>query len=610
MFKKLSAILCLLSILASLISCSDTDVNNNDGTLSFTESADKNYTFDASESPDILTTTYIGTTMNSPELPMPEKDENGIFILSCADDFVWLSDYVNNHNDLLDSSFSARLANDVDLSNIKSWTPVGANRSCVFKGTFDGGNFTVSGLKMGSADVGAGDYAGLFGITLDGVIKNLNVRDFEIYGDNFVSGICASSGGVIQNCTADVKLYGKTNLGAICGFCSGSIEECTSLGTIEGSDNMIGGICGYLFNGSAKYCKNSSYVGGQNCVGGILGYCEKGVVENCDNSADISAVSYAGGICGRSDSDNVYAYFDELQAVKYIGEGSDESGKIIHCSNFGNVDASSMHAGGICGYSNSYIAHSQNSAEITAVSHAAGIAAESHNGAFFDISNTGSISAKEGYAAGIVAVTYSPVVLAMNIGETTSDGGRAAGIAVDVSNTDIVSCMSAGKVDGFDVASGICCLIQGRLIGCAILSLVSCDNKGGAFSLFAEAGQNVEGVGLFCLNNTAPNVVPATKDGIKYTKITENDIKNGSLAFNLSQYVSGEETPFWGYNIEEKADYPILTYDISIKVYKVTKYSRCDKSGSTSSAFSNVDEDIVPEHNFRNGICRVCGAAE
>lgn len=608
MIKKFTAVICLLIITAQLLSCSGTD--GIGGGLSSVQGMPGVSSVPLTSNDNVVTTspgTAGGTFV--PNLAEPEIDESGVYVLTCAEDFLWLSDYVNG-SELMTDTFSARLANDVDLSSIKNWTPIGADGSHMFKGVFDGCGFTVSGLKIGSKTESAGNYAALFGATLGGVIKNLNVRDFVIYGDTFAAAICASNGGIIENCEGDAKVYGLTNVGVICGFNSGTVYNCTSRGTVKGSENMIGGICGYLFNGKVEYCYNSANINGYIYVGGIVGYSEKGIIDNCTSWASVNAGFYVGGICGRSDSDNIYVYDEDILNLRNVSEENGEGGRITNCRNSGMVTASDTEAGGICGYSNAYIANCYNDAVIRAESLAAGIAAEAHNGAFYNVKNDGTVITGGGHAAGIVAITHAPVVLADNHGIVRSEMGRAAGIAVEIIENDIVSCLSSGSIKAVEMASGICCVAEGRIIGCASLSQITCESAADAYAILGALGiGDAEVKDCFYLKNSAHAATGNELDRSGCTQITDSDIYSGMLSYNLDKHVD-DMTVCWGQDLTTDMNtMPELNSNGS-KVFLVTKYSRCDMTGKTESVYSNTNKDIVPDHNFKNGKCSVCKITE
>ena len=80
------------------------------------------------------------------------------------------------------------LENDLDLSNVANWEPIGCYEADyefapaewwrhAFKGVFDGQGHTIRGLRVTELH---GDKAGLFGTMADGEILNLNMEDSQL----------------------------------------------------------------------------------------------------------------------------------------------------------------------------------------------------------------------------------------------------------------------------------------------------------------------------------------------------------------------------------------------------------------------------------------------
>ena len=90
--------------------------------------------------------------------------------ISTAAELQNFRDSVNNGNTY--EGQTVTLEAQVDLSSI-SWNSIGTEEH-PFKGTFDGGGKTVTGLNAETEDM----YAGLFGYN-SGTIKNLNVETTE-----------------------------------------------------------------------------------------------------------------------------------------------------------------------------------------------------------------------------------------------------------------------------------------------------------------------------------------------------------------------------------------------------------------------------------------------
>ena len=95
-------------------------------------------------------------------------DGQGNYTVTSAEGLKNLAELVNNG----DTDINITLDNDIDLSDI-NWTPIGDyyNR---YTGTFDGGNYTITGLTV----TGSNEYAGLFGrIGSGGTVKNVVLKD-------------------------------------------------------------------------------------------------------------------------------------------------------------------------------------------------------------------------------------------------------------------------------------------------------------------------------------------------------------------------------------------------------------------------------------------------
>ena len=188
------------------------------------------------------------------------------------------------------------LAADIDLSDY-DWTPIG-NATYPFKGNFDGRGHCVNGLKVMKVETVSGAaYAGLFGCTSVGILRNLGVRLAD-------EGIQANSTG------------GSAYAGGIAGYAH-NIFNCYVVGegTIEasfsgeGNNIYAGGIVGYLDDdGSLINCYATVNVKvepkGIVNVGGIVGYGSSNSTISCTYATgDVETGTgakfyYAGGICG------------------------------------------------------------------------------------------------------------------------------------------------------------------------------------------------------------------------------------------------------------------------------------------------------------------------
>ena len=102
-------------------------------------------------------------------------------------------------------------------STENNYTAIGITSEHKFKGTFDGNNHIVSGIRICNTD----DYQGLFGYTNIATIKNLILSDACIKGSSYIGGIAGriNSNNTIQNCLVrNAAITGNTHVGAVVGY--------------------------------------------------------------------------------------------------------------------------------------------------------------------------------------------------------------------------------------------------------------------------------------------------------------------------------------------------------------------------------------------------------
>ena len=184
--------------------------------------------------------------------------------INTLDQLEAFREYINADDDGGSGEYF-KLTAPIDMSakynaeNSTSWTPIG-NASNKFQGTFDGGNFTISGLYINNKPF----YAGLFGYSQGGTIKNLAVSG-NIASGSWAGGIVGDnhSGSSIKNCYYSGTVAGD-DVGGIAGNNYGSsIENCYNIGTVSKSDSYVGGITG--LNNSSGSVSNCYYL---NTCGG------------------------------------------------------------------------------------------------------------------------------------------------------------------------------------------------------------------------------------------------------------------------------------------------------------------------------------------------------
>lgn len=190
-------------------------------------------------------------------------------------------------------SYYFALAADIDLSDY-DWTPIG-NATNPFNGNFDGRGHCVNGLKVETVSGSA--YAGLFGCTSVGILRNLGVRlaDAGIQansadGSAYVGGIAGYAHNIF-NC----YVVGE---GAI-GVSSSEMDDYIYAGGIVGSLGTYSSLANCYATVNVKVESD-----GRVYVGGIVGFGNfNSTISHTYATGDVETGTvdyrrYAGGICG------------------------------------------------------------------------------------------------------------------------------------------------------------------------------------------------------------------------------------------------------------------------------------------------------------------------
>ncbi|MDD3252536.1 MAG: carbohydrate-binding domain-containing protein [Lachnospiraceae bacterium] len=235
-----------------------------------------------------------------------EGTEASPYEISTAKELADLAAAVNNgKEDYISAHY--KLMNNLDLSGIASWTPIGtyvrgnAGATKPFKGSFDGNGKTLRNLKINAPSA---IYQGLFGCTKGATIQNLTIEGCNITtggeGAGSVVGMCTSSS--LLNCSATGEVNGGSFLvGGIAGNVTGStITNCASRCTVSGTGDVIGGVAGQIASGSVENCFNAGTVAGSGNVGGVVGRIASAScnVRNCYNTGTVIGNEGVGGVAG------------------------------------------------------------------------------------------------------------------------------------------------------------------------------------------------------------------------------------------------------------------------------------------------------------------------
>lgn len=167
-------------------------------------------------------------------------ESNGSYTVYNADGLLNVAELVNGGK----TDINITLTADIDLTG-KDWTPIGTDYDNSYKGTFDGGGHTITGLTFTTND----EYAGLFGwLSKAGTVKNvvmegIQITSNQIYGGS-IGGVVGTSWGTIENCSVSGSVSGTVYVGGVVGVqIGGSITGCSSSATVKGMVD-VGGVAG------------------------------------------------------------------------------------------------------------------------------------------------------------------------------------------------------------------------------------------------------------------------------------------------------------------------------------------------------------------------------
>ncbi|MBO4446796.1 MAG: hypothetical protein J5764_01575 [Bacteroidales bacterium] len=318
-------------------------------------------------------------------IQMKVQDVNS-FDIETVDDLLEFRDGVNSGSIIWQTVY-ATLKNNLDLSSVSSWTPIGngtfvtasnggsidSMSGAVFKGTFDGNGKALQNLVM-TASPAAGEPFGFFGILKGATVKNLTFG--AVSGDTgafTVTPVGMMDAGVIAGVSYGATIQDVTN------YIPVTLANSTS--TVRASIGLVGYVYGdaasgrstlsrLVNRGSVTAAQGSNTGNGATgfCVGGIAGFGQTGstsvinLIEDCVNWGNMeSGTGRTAGVLGAANSrtcmdgcenrGNILNTFTGSGGARIAGVcvilGTGAS--MTDCSNYGNVVVtnSSTHVGGL-----------------------------------------------------------------------------------------------------------------------------------------------------------------------------------------------------------------------------------------------------------------------
>ena len=234
-------------------------------------------------------------------------EDDGSYTVYNADGLMNIAELVNGGK----TDINITLDKNIDLTG-KAWTPIGTDYDNSYKGTFDGGGHTITGLTFTTND----EFAGLFGwLNRAGTVKNVVMEGVQITSN---------------------QIYGGS-IGGVVGYGWGTIENCSVSGSVSGTV-YVGGVVGVQIGGSITGCSSSATVKGTVDVGGVAG--------QTNSSATLTACYATGNV------------IIEMDPKKNIAGGSlvgmNAGSSLLACYATGNVTSTGsstgyMHIGGFLG---------------------------------------------------------------------------------------------------------------------------------------------------------------------------------------------------------------------------------------------------------------------
>lgn len=268
------------------------------------------------------------------------------------------------------------------LNTLKDWIPIGiygagtaflSESPYWFKGHYDGGGYSVSGIYCYRGDLkntleagnGYDNYLGLFGAVKGGSIKHLTVKDCLLrvcnvkaksYAWRYIGAIAGKAEDeVISNCHVentvicfeDDNTPEQTSVGGVVGYCNITdsqkanyeLTNCSFEGKINVYNDVkecspsMGGICGTIVASDSYLNNYKNPVISNSIARGVIAY-------NYNNTTDAAETDvYMGGILGK--------FMNSSSTVGHYAQ-------IYRCTNFVNTDViatkSNVYAGGLAGY--------------------------------------------------------------------------------------------------------------------------------------------------------------------------------------------------------------------------------------------------------------------
>ena len=244
---------------------------------------------------------------------------DGSYEIYTTQDLRHLALMVNSGNNNC-SGLTFKQTHDITYTHTTNWNNSSSQEdnynaigtiSNKFQGTFDGQNYTISGIRLYKD---ADDNQGLFGYISGGTVRGVNLADTRITGRIYVGGI---AGGIFQStvedCSvaADVCIHAvkssSDNHGGIVGYSQGTVQRCLSRASLTVANATVGKYYGAILgdnNTTGHTVKDCIAIGAtvpniSNYRGAIIGHNNSNstcVQRNYYRACSVAGVENATGV--------------------------------------------------------------------------------------------------------------------------------------------------------------------------------------------------------------------------------------------------------------------------------------------------------------------------
>jgi hypothetical protein len=236
--------------------------------------------------------------------PQGQGSMSNPYEITSIEDLYWVAMSVNAWNSSMEGRYFVQTQN-IDAAATRTWNsglgwqPIGDSIGVRFKGIYDGQGYALDGLFINRPTK---DYAGLFGCTEGGAIKNVHLSNVDITAKTAVGAIAGLSLSPITNCSAQGAVAGDRLVGGIVGVNKASIRNSYSECTVSGA-NYSGGFVGRNA-AHIEQCYTHGQVNGEEYLGGFVGE-NTSTISNCYSKTSVIAeyiTQTCAGFAGRNTS--------------------------------------------------------------------------------------------------------------------------------------------------------------------------------------------------------------------------------------------------------------------------------------------------------------------